>query len=122
MLRNSELSNSNVPWEASFERAVYHLFQIDIPNLITIKVNLAKNFRLQPSEIDRMPFWEYEMFIKEFSERVEEENKEQQEQMDKYHVGEAMETARPGRLEKTMDKMTPKMPDFSNINLGSMKF
>lgn len=69
-----------------------------------------------------MPYWEYEMFIQEFSEQVESENKEQQEQMEKYHVQESLEKARPGAMDKTMDKMTPKMPDFSNINFSSVKF
>lgn len=87
-----------------------------------MKVSLAKNFRIQPSEIDQMPYWEYEMFITYLNEQVEEENKDQQEQMDKYHVNEHLENARPDKMEKTMDRMTPKMPDFSNLNMGSMKF
>lgn len=61
-----------------------------------------------------MPMWEYEMFIDEMNKQVGEENKQQQDEMDKYHVNDYMKSANP----KNMQKMTqPKMPSFS-----SMKF
>lgn len=107
---------------ATFEGVIYGLFKIDVSNLIKTKAGLAKNFRIQPSEVDAMPYWEYEMFLTYLNEQVEEENQEQQEQMEKYHVQEHMENMRPGKMEKTMSSMTPKMPDFSNMNMGNMKF
>ena len=71
-----------------------------------------------------MPYWEYELFITYLNEQVETENKEQEEQMQKYHVQEHLENTRPDKMEKTLGGMTPKMPDFShmNMNMGSMKF
>lgn len=79
-------------------------------NLIQIKSSLAKNFHIQPSEIDKMPMWEYELFIKELNEQVQQENKQQQSEMDKYHVNDYMRAANP----KNIQKMTqPKMPDLS---------
>ena len=45
---------------------------------------LCKNFNIQPSELERMPFWEYELSIKECEKMVEEEKKRQEEDNDKY--------------------------------------
>ena len=54
------------------------LFMINIEGLVRNKVALAKNFHIQPSEIDKMSMWEYEMFMKELNEQVKEENDKQQ--------------------------------------------
>ena len=83
--------------------------------MIQIKASLAKNFHIQPSEIDRMPMWEYEMFIQEMNKQVKEENEKQQGEMDKYHVKDYMKNANP----KNMSKMTqPKMPSMPSFNGG----
>ena len=50
------------------------LFRIDIVNFIKIKAILSKEFHIQPSEIEMMPAWEYEMFVKELNNIVKEEN------------------------------------------------
>ncbi len=79
--------------------------------MIQIKASLAKNFHIQPSEIDRMPMWEYEMFIQEMNKQVKEENEKQQSEMDKYGVKDYMKNANP----KNIGKITqpPKMPSFA---------
>lgn len=58
------------------------MFKIDIVNLIKIKVSLAKEFHIQPSEIDNMIFWEYELFMKELNAAVKEDNKRQEKEME----------------------------------------
>lgn len=52
--------------------------------MVQNKVVICKNFRIQPSELMRMPYWEYEMTIKECENIVEEEKKQQEEQDSKY--------------------------------------
>lgn len=95
--------------QAYIEYDIFSLFKINIVNLIQIKASLAKNFHIQPSEIDRMPMWEYEMFIREMNNQVKDENKQQQDEMDKYHVNDYMKAANP----KNINKMAqPKMPSF----------
>ena len=82
---------------------------IDIQNLVTNKVHLAKNFHIQPSEIDKMPMWEYEMFMKTLNKIVEEDNKNQEKEMEKYNIDSYKKMADPSH----MSKMTsPKMPDM----------
>lgn len=39
---------------------------------------------LLPSEIDRMPFWEFEEYIKLFNKRIEEENKAAEKEQKQY--------------------------------------
>lgn len=60
--------------------SIYSIFQIDIQNLVQNKVYITKNFHIQPSEIERMPYWEYEQTLKIINKMVEEENKQQEEQ------------------------------------------
>lgn len=75
--RVTELSNSHI------EVAIYGLFKVDILNLIKVKALLAKEFHIQPSEIDAMAAWEYELFMKEINNAVKEENKRNEAEMDK---------------------------------------
>ena len=42
------------------ESVTYSLFLVDIRNLVRNKLNICKEYHIQPSEIDRMPFYEYE--------------------------------------------------------------
>ena len=89
------------------------LFQVNITRMIQNKASLAKNFHVQPSEIDRMQYWEYEMFIKELSDMVEQENKQQEEQLDKYHVKDLTDPKRMDRM--TAAPKMPKMPSFGSM-------
>ena len=113
-----ELGNSHI------EYALVKLFQIDIIQLIKVKAILSKQFHIQPSEIDMMPYWEYEYYLRALNDSVEEENQKQQEEMDKYHINDYMKMAHPSSLNKMMANASPKMPNISigNMSMGSMKF
>ena len=100
------------------ERAIIALWMINIENLITNKVHLAKNFHIQPSEIDKMPMWEYEMFMKILNNVVDEENKKQKSEMDKYDINSYKKMANPSNMNKMMSSQTPKM---SNMNFNAPK-
>jgi hypothetical protein len=62
------------------EVSIMYLFKIDIKNYIQIKAILAKQFHIQPSELDNMPVWEYEIFVGEINDMVKEERKNDSEQ------------------------------------------
>lgn len=83
-------------------------------SLIKLKANLSKTFHIAPSEVDMMPAWEFELYIKTLNELVEEENEGNQKEMDKYHVNEYMNMAKP----KNIQKMT-QTPDFSKFNMSN---
>ena len=99
------------------EIAGFALFKINLMEHIKLRAILAKQYHIQPSEIDQMPFWEYELFIKYLNDAAQEENDKQQAEMDKYHVGEYMNMTRPGNISKMTQSAIPKMP---NMNMGKM--
>ena len=68
---------------------------------------------MQPSEVDNMAMWEYEMFIKYLNDMVKEENDDQQKKMDVYKINDYLRMAKPSN----MSKMTPKIP---TVNIPKM--
>ena len=62
------------------ESAVYLQFKVNIENLVRSKVHIAKNFHIQPSEIDKLPFWEYEYMLQEMTETIKKEQESQEKQ------------------------------------------
>lgn len=118
MLENSDqdkLDNSCI------EPAIFALFRINLVENIKIKASLAKQFHIQPSELDKMCYWEYELFIRCLNDMVKDENDHQKAEMDKYHINEYMNMARPGNISKMTSNLTPKMPTMPNINVGTPK-
>ena len=91
------------------ESALYSLFKVNTKSLVRNKIEIAKTYHIQPSEIDRLVFFEYEWYLNEIEDIVNKENKAQKEEEEKY--GNIM----PSNI--TM----PAMPDMSNIgNIGNM--
>lgn len=68
---------------STMDYMIMRLFMIDITNLIRVKVQLCKEFHISPNEIDKMVFWEYEMFMEELSHEIEEQNKREKEESDR---------------------------------------
>lgn len=84
---------------------------------------MAKNFHIQPSEIDLMPAWEYELFMKEINEMVKEENERHEKEMESSGMNKAKKLADPNSIRKiqqsSMNSMT-KMPSMSNLSSFKM--
>ena len=72
-----------------------------------------KNFHIAPSELDSMPMWEFELFIKALNEQIKEENAQNEGEMSKYDI------AKYQKMAQNPQKMMPKMP---NINMKMPKF
>lgn len=49
------------------------------------KVIIVKEFYIQPSEIDRMPYWEYEMIREEVMKYLKEREQENERQRNDYN-------------------------------------
>lgn len=92
------------------EFAVYSMFKVDIRSLVKNRLFIAKDFNIQPSEIAKMPYYEYEFLLEDIKEYAEEENKKQKEQEDKY------KNMSPSSLLKTAQKSVPsyKPPNSSS--------
>ena len=82
-----------------------------------MKSILAKEFHIQPSEIDKMPAWEYELFMKEINQAVKEENERNQKEMDKAGIDKMQKMQNPNYM-KSMQKQS--MPRMDNFKMPSM--
>lgn len=107
--------------DSYIDKAIYRLFLVDVMQQIKVKAAISKQFHIPPSEIDRMPYWEYELWMKEINDAVKEENEAQQEQLDKYKIDETMASIRSGKMTKNAmpSKIPgmPKMPDFGTAKM-----
>lgn len=62
--------------------------------MVQSKALLCKNFNIQPSEIERMPHWEWEYYLEECEKIAEEEKKKQEEQEKGHSMGNYQTQAR----------------------------
>ena len=111
--------------ETYFEDIIYGSFKIDIMDLISIKAQLSNSFHIQPSEIDKMPFWELELYLKELERIVKEEKEQNEAEMKKSGIDDAKRLAKPGNIEKMMNSQSAKMPSMpkmpTSFNMPSYK-
>ena len=59
------------------------MYRIDLENLVRNKLYICKEYHIQPSEIDRMMYFDYETMLEEIKQiqtNQEKENEKQQEQ------------------------------------------
>ena len=106
--------------ESNIEVVIFSLFKIDIINFLKVKAILSKEFHIQPSEIENMPVWEYELFIREINGIVKEENERNEKEMEKAGVKDAQKMTNPNNIMKMQKSVMPKMPNMNmpNINIG----
>ena len=107
-VKNFSLDKDDLPVldNSYIEYALFSLFKIDIINYIKVKSILAKEFHIQPSEIDKMPAWEYELFMQEINNLVKEENERNQKEMDKSGYSKMND---PNYMKKMANSQMPKM-------------
>ena len=104
---------------------IFNLFKIDIMNFIKVKAILAKEFHIQPSELDAMPAWEYELFMKEINNAVKEENDRNKQEMDKSGISDVQKMTNPNSVKRMQNSAMPKMGNIGNMpsmpSIGSFK-
>lgn len=84
------------------------MFRVDLRNLVRNKLYISKEYHIQPSEVDKFVYYEYEWILEEIK-ILQKEQEQQQEQHDK-DMGSLRQNMDPGRMMNNM-----KMP-----NMGSM--
>lgn len=65
------------------EFVLYSLYQVDVRNLVKNKLIIARDYHIQPSEIDKLVFFEYEYILEDITKEqkeAEKKNKEEQKQ------------------------------------------
>ena len=125
--KNSDQDNEDkIVLNGSYiEYSIYNLFKIDVLNYIKIKATLAKEFHIQPSEVDKLPAWEYELFMKALNELVKEENERNEKEMNNSGVNQAKKMSDPNNIRRmqqsSMRNMPsmPKMPSMGNFKMPS---
>lgn len=100
------------------EFCIFSLIKTDLISLVKIKATLAKNFHIQPSEVDNMQMWEFELFINHLNDLVKDENDSQKAEMDKYKVNDYMKRADPRNIKNMTNFKAPTMP---NMNVAAPK-
>ncbi len=110
--RNSVKSNKESPWLGIL---IFHTFVIDLRNLTKNLLFICKEYHVQPSEIHKMQFWQYEWMTDEIKEITKEQEK-QREQQEKEHAS-MKSSVNPGsmmrNMQSSMNVSMPKMPTIS---------
>ena len=89
---------------------IFRTFVIDLRNLTKNKLFICKEYHIQPSEIDKMQFWQYEWFTDEIKEITKEEEKRQKEQEKQQQ---SMQSSfNPNTMMRNMQSSMPKMPSI----------
>ena len=117
---NSE-KNEKIVLDGSYiEYSIYNLFKIDVLNYVKVKAVLAKEFHIQPSEVDKLPAWEYELFMKALNELVKEENERNEKEMNDSGVNQAKKMSDPNNIRKMQQSSMRNMPNMGNFKMPNM--
>ena len=82
------------------DQALYSLLRVNLRNLVKNELYICKEWHIQPSEINKLPFYEYEWIL----EYINEDHKEQEK--------------RSKEEQKQYDSMKKGMPNMNNIMKG----
>lgn len=72
-------------------------------------MKLAKHYHIQPSEVERMPFWEYEVLLDAIKQDIKEENERNEKENGKYN------NMSPNKMMSQAQKSMPKMPSMPSM-------
>ena len=93
------------------ESALFSILQVDVRNLVKNKLFISKEYHIQPSEIDKLLYYEYEWILEEINKEAKEAEKRQKEQDKKY--GSMGRMPNYNSMMSNVGKSMPKMPSFS---------
>lgn len=110
--RNLVKNNKEAPWLGIL---IFHTFVIDLRNLTKNLLFICKEYHIQPSEIYKIQFWQYEWMTDEIKEITKEQEKNR-EQQEKEHAS-MRSSMDPGsmmrNMQSSMNVSMPKMPTIS---------
>lgn len=90
------------------------MFRIDLANLVRNKLYICKEYHIQPSEIDRMMFFDYEVLLQNINEIQTEQEKENEKQQEQYNNMQS--SLNPSSMMRNMQASMPKM-QMPSINM-----
>lgn len=90
---------------------IFHTFVIDLKNLVKNKLYICREYHIQPSEIDRMQYWEYEWLTDDIKEITKEQEKQQKEQQKE---SESLKSSfNPNNMMRNVSNSMPSMPKIN---------
>ena len=92
------------------------MYSIDLRNLVKNKLYICKNYHIQPSEIDKMEYFNYEYMLEDIKEIQDEEQKRADEQ----ESGSGMSDMGK-QMRQIQHSMTNTMSSFKMPSMGSLK-
>ena len=93
------------------ESALYSIWQVDVRNLVKNKLYICKEYHIQPSEIDRLVYFEYEYMLEDIKTEQKEAEKKNKEDEKKY--GNLGKTPNYNQLMNNVGRSMPTLPSFS---------
>lgn len=76
--------------------------------MVKNRLYITKETHVQPSEYESWPYYEYEYFIEDLTEYIENENKKNEEENKKYDMA---------SMKSDISKLTGSIPSFKNYAL-----
>ena len=93
--------------------AVFKIFQVDLDNYFKNEFILLKELHLQPSEIDSMEYYRFQLLISNYEEYLEKERKEREKEeaqgREQFNLDKTIKDQK-GMMNQQMPKMN--MPNF----------
>lgn len=93
------------------EYVLYSIWAVDVRNLVTNKLFICKEYHVQPSEIDRMVYFEYEYIQEEIQKEQKEQERRNKEEEKKYSSLKKMPNY--NSMMSNVGKSMPSLPKFS---------
>lgn len=112
IIRNSD-QDKIILDDSYIEKGIYSLWKLDLWEFVKVKASLAKNFHISPLEFDKMPVWEFELFMKHLNNLIKEENDNQKNEMDKSGISNMQKNMNnPSKMAGNMKMPSMKMPSM----------
>ena len=114
---DSVRSKFEAPWIGF---TIIKAFIVNLRNLTKNKLFICKEYHIQPSEIDRMQFWEYEWYTDEIKEISKAQEKEQKRQEKEYSSIQG--SMNPSNMMRNVSQSMPSvsMPKMPTIQMPKL--
>lgn len=95
------------------DQALYSILRVNLRNLAKNKLYICKEWHIQPSEIDRMVYFEYEWMLDDINEDHKEQEKRSKEEQKQY---DSMKKGMPN-MNNMMNNIGKNMPQLPKVSL-----
>lgn len=99
------------------ESKVFSLFQISLQSFYDLRAALLKYSHLQPSEMDRMPFFELEELVDSLKELADREKEEENKRNSSQEGASFNMSSMNSQVNRMMSNTSSSMPSLPNFKL-----